>query len=162
MSWIGKQNVKFFLLFLHTVLMKLKKAVTDTDERSAKTVLYISVLLFYSYYMQMSSAKQQQIKKCKKNWTELRMDKRNKVDSENLKFSVLPRIFLTFFQNTGEQMQLQSSMFLNLKIFSSKLEMFLQVSVTAYLSFQSKLLSEGHLPILLTLVPSYSLSPTTD
>lgn len=58
MSWIGKQNVKFFLLFLHTVLMKLKKAVTDTDERSAKTVLYISVLLFYSYYMQMSSAKQ--------------------------------------------------------------------------------------------------------
>lgn len=51
-------------------------------------------------------------------------------------------------------------MFLNFKIFSNKLEMSFQVSVTDYLSFQSKLLCEEYLLVLLTLVPSYYFSLT--
>lgn len=78
MSWIGKQNVKFFLQFLHTVLMTKETQLLILWDRPNKTFFYISMLLSYSNYTQMSSAKQDEIKKCKRNWTELRRDKRNK------------------------------------------------------------------------------------
>lgn len=61
MSWIGKRNAEFFLQFLHTVLMTKETQLLILWDRLDKTFFYISMLLFYSNYTQMSSAKQEEI-----------------------------------------------------------------------------------------------------